>query len=136
MNPAFHISLPCKDLDKTIQYYTEEIGLNIGRSTNKWVDFNLYGTQLTFVSVNEFKFNYPFYSLEDNQLPSFHFGVILSNDDWDNMYDKINKWSADTIIKTTFFEDQNGEQNSFFIEDPDGYHIEFKTFSEKGEMFM
>lgn len=136
MELNFHISLPCKDLNKTIQYYTEELGLEVGRSTSRWVDFNLHGTQLTFVAVEEFTFQYPFYALEDNQLPSFHFGIILSNEDWENVYDRINRWSTDTIIKTTFFEDQSGEQSSFFVQDPNNYYIEFKTFKERGEIFM
>lgn len=136
MNVNFHLSLPCNDLNKTIQYYTEELGFNMGRSTSKWIDFNLYGTQLTFVSVKEFKFQYPFYNLDNNQLPSFHFGVILSSEEWEEVFDRINRWSIDTVIKTTFFEDQNGEQHSFFIQDPNGYYIEFKTFKERGEIFM
>ncbi|CAL2095651.1 Bleomycin resistance protein [Tenacibaculum sp. 190130A14a] len=136
MELNFHISLPCKDLNETLQYYTEELGLEIGRSTSKWVDFNLYGTQLTFVKVEEYTFQYPFYVLEDNQLPTFHFGIILNYENWESIYDRINRWSTDTIIKTTFFEDQNGEQSSFFVQDPNNYHIEFKTFKEKGEIFM
>ncbi|TCI93701.1 VOC family protein [Tenacibaculum sp. M341] len=136
MSTKFHISLPCKDLNKTIKFYTEELGLEIGRKTNNWADINLFSHQITFVTSDKFDFQYPMYSLEKDQLPSFHFGVILENDEWEKTYDRINKWSFDTIIKKTFFEDKKGEQSSFFIKDPNNYFLEFKTFKKRNEIFM
>ena len=38
--------------------------------------------------------------------------------------------------KKTFFEDKNGEQNTFIVQDPNGYYIEFKTFRRKEKMFI
>ncbi len=136
MHSNFHVSLPCKDINKTIQFYTQELGIEIGRNNSEWVDFNLYGCQLTFVVAEDFKFQYPFYVLDNEKLPSFHFGVILESEEWEDLHDKINRWSTDTIVKKTFFEDKNGEQSSFFVIDPNGYHIEFKTFKEHDEIFM
>ncbi|SNR15788.1 VOC family protein [Tenacibaculum jejuense] len=136
MNSNFHISLPCKNLKETIKFYTQDLGIEEGRSNREWVDFNLYGCQLTFVSVDNFNFEYPHYQLENEKLPSFHFGVILDSDEWEMLHDKINRWSMDTIVKKTFFEDKNGEQNSFFVQDPNGYFIEFKTFKEPDEIFI
>lgn len=136
MDKTFHISLPCNNLEETISYYKNELGLTIGRNTANWADINLFGNQLTFVIVKEFKFDFPIYFLEKESLPSFHFGVVLNNDEWDDVYDKINKWSTETVIKRVFFKDKNGEQNSFFVKDPNGYYIEFKTFKEHDEIFM
>lgn len=136
MKGIFHMSLPCKDLQKTITYYKEELGLKVGRSKTNWVDINLFGSQLTFVEVDNFTFDYPFYALEQESLPSFHFGVVLENDEWEEVYDKINRWSTETIIKKTFFKDKNGEQSSFFVKDPNDYYIEFKTFTKHDEIFM
>ena len=42
----------------------------------------------------------------------------------------------DTVVKKTFFEDKNGEQNTFLVQDPNGYYIEFKTFRRKDEIFI
>lgn len=136
MKGTFHISLPCKNLEDTISYYKDDLGLPIGRSTSSWVDVNLFSNQLTFVTVEEFKFEYPMYLLDKEELPSFHFGVVLSNDEWDNVYDRINRWFIDTIIKRTFFKAKNDEHNSFFVKDPNGYYLEFKTFKQHDEIFM
>ncbi|CAM1369569.1 VOC family protein [Tenacibaculum xiamenense] len=136
MNALFHMSLPCKDLDNTLKFYTYELGFDKGRKTDKWVDINLFGNQLTFVLIDNYNFQFPFYILEKERLPSFHFGVILENDHWDYVYDQVIKWSEDTIVKTTFFEDKHGEQSSFFVKDPNDYYIEFKTFKEHNDLFI
>ncbi len=137
MNSCFHMSLPCKNIQETIHYYSEQLDVEVGRKTDSWVDINLFGHQLTFVLIEEFDFNFPFYSLDDEELPSFHFGVVLSNDEWEEMYDRITgQWTFDAVIKKTFFEDKNGEQNTFIVQDPNGYYIEFKTFTRHDEIFM
>ncbi|CAM1344286.1 VOC family protein [Tenacibaculum amylolyticum] len=136
MHSCFHISLPSKNLEETIRYYKEDLGLEIGRTTEDWADVNLFGNQITFVTTMSYEFQYPFYSLENNEIPTFHFGVVLEQEEWEDMYDRINRWSIDTIIKTTFFEDKNGEQNSFFVQDPNNYFIEFKTFKRENEIFI
>ncbi|WP_299103951.1 VOC family protein [uncultured Tenacibaculum sp.] len=136
MKGTFHISLPCINLEDTVSYYKNDLGLTIGRSSSNWVDVNLFGSQLTFVTIEEFKFECPMYLLDKEELPSFHFGVVLNNDEWDDVYDRINRWSIDTIIKRTFFKDKSGEHNSFFVKDPNGYYLEFKTFKLHDEIFM
>ncbi len=136
MNATFHISLPCKNIEATKKFYTEELGFSIGRSTSNWLDVNLFENQLTFVLADSFDFKYLYYSLEKEAIPSFHFGVVLENEEWDNMYNRINPWSTDDIVKRTFFEDKQGEQSSFFVKDPNDYFIEFKTFKKYNEIFM
>ncbi|WP_442265816.1 VOC family protein [Tenacibaculum sp. ZS6-P6] len=137
MSASFHISLPCKNIEETINYYRDQLDLKIGRKTNNWVDINLFGHQVTFVLSEKFDFQFPFYSLDNEKLPSFHFGVVLDHDAWENIYEILNRqWSFDTIIKKTFFEDKNGEQNTFIVQDPNGYYIEFKTFKKSNEIFM
>lgn len=136
MKASFHISLPTRSIENTKEFYTRDLGFEVGRSSDGWLDLNLFDNQITFVLVDDFLFKYPDYTLDNEKLPSFHFGVVLDNDTWDKMYDTINKWSLDTIIKKTFFEDKNGEQNSFFVKDPNGYYIEFKTFKVHDEIFM
>ena len=136
MESTFHISLPCKNIEETIKFYEENLNLEIGRKTNKWVDINLFGNQITFVLTENYDFKFPMYSLDDIKIPSFHFGVIfLENNEWDKMHDMINNWSTETIIRKTFFGGKNGEHYSFFVKDPNGYVLEFKTFADYDNMF-
>lgn len=136
MKATFHISLPCKNIEKTIEFYKENLNLEIGRKTNKWVDVNLFGNQITFVLTENYDFKFPMYSLDETKIPSFHFGVIfLEIDDWNKIYSNINNWSSEAVTKKTFFEDKTGEHYSFFVKDPNGYILEFKTFADHDEMF-
>lgn len=136
MDLKFHLSLPSRSIEKTVDFYTNIVGAEIGRKTNNWVDVNLLGNQLTFVLTEKFDFQYPFYALEDQKLPAFHFGLVLNFNVWEEMYAKISKEYKSLIVQKEFFKNKKGEQYSFFIEDPDGYHIEFKTFKRKDEVFL
>ncbi len=136
MNPAFHMSLPCLNIEETVKFYTDELDFTIGRVTEEWVDINMFNNQLTFVLVDTFNFDSPDYQFESHALPTFHFGVILNNDKWEEMYDRVNYWLSDYSVKKTFLKDKHGEHVSFFIKDPNGYTLEFKTFIEDNEMFM
>ena len=77
MDIAFHLSLPCNDMEATKQFYIDDLGLKHGRSSSKWLDVDLFCHQITFVMSENFKMRSPNYVLEDNILPLFHFGVIL-----------------------------------------------------------
>lgn len=136
MNPVFHLSLPCKDIEVTRQFYVDDLGFNHGRSTSKWLDVDLFNHQITFVISEKFDIQSPSYVLEDNILPLFHFGVILDESSWEEMHDRVNHWTLDITPKKTFFRDKNGEHRSFFIKDPNGYTIEFKTFVDDDSIFL
>ncbi|TYP98886.1 hypothetical protein C7447_102204 [Tenacibaculum adriaticum] len=136
MNSAFHLSLPCKNIVTTEKFYSDELGFELGRKTTEWIDVNLCNHQITFVLVDKFKFDYPNYDFDEGNLPSFHFGVILDIDSWEEMYNRINYWSSDIITKKTFLKGKSGEHSSFFIKDPNGYFIEFKSFIKEDNMFL
>ena len=44
--PRFHLAFPVHDLKKARVFYAEILGCEIGRSSDKWIDFNLYGHQI------------------------------------------------------------------------------------------
>ena len=135
MKPAFHISLPCLNIEETIKFYTEELGFEPGRRNTTWVDINLFDNQLTFVLADQFNFEYPSYSFEKDILPSFHFGVVIDAKTWEEMLQKVNRNSSEEIMQKTFLKDKNGEHVSFFIKDPNGYTLEFKCFLKEDQMF-
>ncbi|CAM1368611.1 Glyoxalase/bleomycin resistance protein/dioxygenase superfamily protein [Tenacibaculum sediminilitoris] len=136
MNPTFHMSLPCLNIEDTIKFYTDELGFHVGRVTKEWADINIFNNQLTFVLVDQFKFDFPDYELDKHALPTFHFGVIINSDAWEEMYNRVNYWLSDHSVKKTFLKDKHGEHVSFFIKDPNGYTLEFKTFIKEEDMFM
>ena len=50
----FHIAVPVHDLEKAREFYGKVLGCSEGRSSNHWIDFNLYGHQ--FVAHFDSKF--------------------------------------------------------------------------------
>ena len=135
MESSFHMSLPCLSVEDTKNFYTNNIGASIGRTSENWLDINLSNHQLTFIQAEKFNFNSPNYVFEGKLLPSFHFGVIIDVEKWGELYAKLNHLNLKVVTQTTFLKDKIGEHLSFFIKDPNDYMLEFKSFKDSKEIF-
>ncbi len=135
MPSRFHMSLPCTSVLKTKEFYTEVIGARIGRNSSRWIDVDLFGNQITFTRCGEFKFDFKSYKFEETVLPAFHFGVIIDRSTWDSLYNRLNESEYDMTREATFLKDKKGEHTSFFIRDPNGHTLEFKTFKIPKDIF-
>lgn len=134
-NHTFHLSLPCKDIDKTKEFYIGVLGGKLGRNTDKWIDINLYGNQLTFTKSGDYEFKFKDYRLGNEVIPSFHFGVVIDLNLWGKLYSCLFQKETDVTPKVLHFEKKIGEHLSFFIQDPNGFKIEFKSFRNPDEIF-
>ena len=97
--PRFHLAFPVMDLQSTKVFYTKVLGCNLGRESNKWIDFNLYGHQIVAhfspdecVKTNANK-------VDGDLIPSRHFGVILSWERWKILCEKMK--TQNTIYDST-----------------------------------
>ena len=135
MKAQFHLALPCEDISKTRDFYVYTLGAKQGRNTDSWIDINLYGHQLTFTKAGSFHFDFKNYRLGGKVLPSFHFGVIIDLEHWGKLYSRLFSMDQEVTTETTYFPDKTGEHLSFFIKDPNGYMIEFKSFKRPEEIF-
>jgi hypothetical protein len=129
------MSLPCLSVKETKNFYINSIGATSGRHTQNWVDINLFGHQLTFIKAEKFNFNSPNYVFEGKILPSFHFGIIVDEKTWNDIYAKLIKLDLEIVEKTTFLSNKAGEHTSFFIKDPNDYMLEFKCFKDSKNIF-
>lgn len=137
MKHLFHLSLPCNNLEETKKFYVEIVGVNLGRHANNWLDVDLFGHQVTFTQAGKFDFTNPSYALEGKVLSSFHFGIILDINTWEKIYARLNNQNLEaTITQTTFLKNKTGEHCSFFIKDPNGYILEFKSFKNDTDIFL
>lgn len=136
MRTSFHVSLPCKSIKSTKSFYINNIGATLGRNTQGWADINLFGNQLTFIKVKKFNFNNPNYVFEGKILPSFHFGIVLEENVWEEIYSKLRNKKLNLVEENKFLKDKSGEHNSFFIKDPNDYMLEFKCFKNPENIFM
>lgn len=135
METSFHISLPCLNVEDTKNFYINYIGASVGRTSENWIDINLFGHQLTFIKAEKFNFNSPNYVFEGKLLPSFHLGVIVNESTWNGIYSNLKEHHLDVVNKTTFLQDKLGEHSSFFLKDPNDYMLEFKNFKTTNDIF-
>ncbi|MCL8007030.1 VOC family protein [Gelidibacter japonicus] len=135
MATQFHLALPCVSINKTRLFYKDMLGAEIGRSSVKWADINLFGNQITFTECGPFKFESKSYNFNGDILPSFHFGVILKKEEWDNMLDALKSKNASIVSQVKFLENKTGEHQSFFVKDPNDFTVEFKCFTKSSDIF-
>ena len=134
LNP-FHLAIPVSNLEESVAYYRDTLGLREGRSSNKWADFNFFGHQLVcHVSniINEQITN----PVDGDEVPVPHFGVVLSIEEFEEFLLQINDKNIDFIIKPTIrFKGEIGEQRTMFFRDPSGNAIEIKAFKDMENLF-
>ncbi|WP_027126006.1 VOC family protein [Gelidibacter mesophilus] len=135
MATQFHLALPCVSINKTRIFYKDILGSEIGRSSVKWIDINLFGHQITFTESGPFKFDCNSYSFNGDILPSFHFGVILIKEDWHKVHERLQSKDIAFVSQVKFLENKTGEHQSFFVKDPNGYTVEFKCFTKSDDVF-
>ena len=131
----YHLAIPVSNLEESVIYYRDILGLEEGRSSKKWADFNFFGHQLVcHVSdnINEQVTN----SVDGEEVPVPHFGVVLSIEEFEDFLLKISDKDIDFIIKPTVrFKGEIGEQRTLFFRDPSGNAIEIKAFKDIKNLF-
>lgn len=136
--PPFHLAFPVRDLASTRRFYLEILGCVEGRSAETWVDFDLHGHQLSAhvrAGHDAIAFRNP---VDGEQVPIPHFGVVLPWDDWKALAARLEEHrdEVDFLIEPTIrFESRPGEQGTFFVRDPSGNALEFKSFQDPAKLF-
>ena len=54
--PPFHLAVPVRDIEEARDFYGTKMGFSEGRSTDTWIDFNMFGHQVVTHRVS-FSFN-------------------------------------------------------------------------------
>jgi len=135
MAPLFHFATHVNDLEKAKEFYCGILGCSVGRETDKWIDFNFFGHQ---VSLHAGPQAAQAASGTDGErsVPMPHFGAILSLEDWQILADKLVAAGTDFVIEPTIrFAGKPGEQRTMFFRDPSGNAIEMKGFASRDEIF-
>jgi len=132
----FHLAFPVTNIKKTIKWYTAILECKIGREDKRCVDFNFYGHQISAHLINDAIRLSDTNKVDGKNIPCRHFGIILTKKHWDNLSDKlINKKTNFLIKPNTRFKGEKGEQSTFFIKDPSGNVLEFKSFNNDRMIF-
>ena len=137
MNP-FHLAIPVKDLKVMRAFYKDILGCSEGRSSEHWVDFNLFGHQLVIHQKPDFDVsNLPISNpVDGHDVPVPHFGVVLEWDEWTELADQLKEKKIVFVIEPYIrFEGQVGEQATLFFLDPENNALEFKAFKNIDQLF-
>ena len=129
MSKPFHLALPAGNLDVTKKFYTEILECKTGnKEEGKWVDIDFWGNELT-LHQTDLKLPRERHGVDMGNVPIPHFGVHLDKEVFDRIKSNLRSNNISYIDKPyTRFEGTKFEQNTFFIEDPNGNVLELKTF--------
>ena len=132
----FHIAFPVNDLNASRTFYGEVLGCDEGRSSDQWIDFNLFGHQIVahlkpgYVSENHSN------PVDGHDVPVPHFGVVLSWANWEALAERLKQHNVKFVIEPYVrFEGEVGEQATMFFLDPAGNALEFKAFKDIKQLF-
>jgi len=131
----FHLAFPVRNIEEAKSWYTNILGCSVGRESERWIDFNFFGHQIS-AHLSE-KLDLITHNKVDNQrVPSRHFGIILTPSDWSTLAKRLTDLGAEFIIKPyTRFKGKKGEQSTLFIKDPSKNCLEFKSFKSDEMIF-
>lgn len=131
----FHIAFPVHDLDAARRFYGGLLGCPEGRSSDQWIDFDLYGHQI--VAHHTPQQPRPAHNRVDgHEVPVPHFGVVLEWDAFHVLAERVRRAGVRFVIEPYIrFEGQPGEQITMFFQDPSGNALEFKSFRDFGQLF-
>jgi len=133
--PTFHYAFKVRDIESTRQFYENILGCKPGRSTDKWIDFEFFGHQ---ISAHVRQVSEPDYNsvVDGDNVPVPHFGCILDESQFDTVAERLIKHKVQFIIEPrTRFEGEVGEQKTLFIKDPSGNALEFKSYKNPQDVF-
>jgi extradiol dioxygenase family protein len=136
MNTPFHLAFPVKNLEETKSFYGDLLGCEMGRSADRWVDFDFFGHQLSAHLRPEALGNEPVNEVDGKKVPVRHFGAILEWNQWHQLAEKLKAEGISFIIEPYIrFQGQVGEQATMFFLDPSGNALEFKSFKDPSQVF-
>jgi uncharacterized protein len=135
MKNLFHLAFPVHDLVAAREFYGGVLECEEGRSSESWIDFNLYGHQIVthlakgagVAATN---------AVDADHVPIPHFGIVLPMNEWRELADKLTKKGVEFVIEPKIrFAGEIGEQATMFFMDPSGNALEFKGFSDFSKIF-
>lgn len=132
----FHLAVPVHHLQTAREFYRDILECEEGRSSDKWVDFNLFGHQFVIHETGEKVREVQHNAVDGHAVPVPHFGVVLEWDTFQELSERLKaagvKFAIEPYIR---FKGEPGEQATMFFYDPSGNALEFKSFKDFDQIF-
>ena len=134
--PPFHLAVPVDDLEAARIFYVGHLGCRVGRTSAEWIDFDFWGHQLTVHRVDRGALPVATNRVDGHAVPTRHFGVVLPWPAWRSLGARLEADGLAFLIPPTIrFAGEVGEQGTFFLADPAGNALEFKSFADPARLF-
>lgn len=120
---VFHLAIPCADLDTTVDFYGEKLGLTIARRYEDRVTINFFGDQVVCHLCPEKIDKTP-------EMYPRHFGITFTDKSkFDHLLNRAKECQL-TFFKDLFsrFKGKQEEHLTFFLKDPSNNLLEFKYY--------
>jgi len=133
----FHLAFPVHDLAAARRFYGGTLGCAEGRSSDSWIDFDLYGHQIVaHLDAGRAAADVTSNPVDGHDVPVPHFGVVLGWEEWHALADRLAEAGTSFGIAPHIrFVGQPGEQATMFFRDPSGNALEFKAFRDPAKLF-
>ncbi len=134
--PPFHLAFPVHDLDAAREFYGTLLGCPVGRSSDRWIDFDLRGHQVVAHLAPESAPRRASNEVDGENVPVPHFGLVLAMNDWEKLAERLVEAGVDFVVPPAVrFAGQPGEQATMFLLDPSGNALEFKAMANPANLF-
>lgn len=133
--PRFHLAVPVDDLDAARAFYGDLLGLEQGRESDTWIDWNFQGHQLVthMAPARTEAIHNP---VDGHDVPVPHFGLILTIEKFQELAERMRAAGTAFVIEPYVrFQGEPGEQWTMFLLDPAGNAMEFKAFADDSQVF-
>jgi extradiol dioxygenase family protein len=132
----FHVAVPVDDLAAAREFYGGVLGCAEGRSSDTWVDFDLYGHQWVCHRVDA-RTSQTHNAVDQHAVPVPHYGLVLDWPEWEALAGRLRRAGVKFLIEPTIrFAGQPGEQATMFLLDPAGNALEFKAMRDATKLFV
>lgn len=136
MPRPFHLAFPVHDLAAARAFYGGTLGCAEGRSSDQWIDFDLFGHQIVAHLSPQARAADHTNPVDGHDVPVPHFGVVLEMADWERLAERVEAAGvAFGIAPHVRFKGKVGEQATMFFRDPSGNALEFKAFGDDSQIF-
>lgn len=137
MITPFHVAVQVRDIPEARDFYGRKLGLREGRSSEHWIDFDMFGHQYV-VHLNpalgsDGRVAQIHNPVDGHGVPVPHCGVVMTFPEWEAFAARVSAVIDGFVIEPYIrFKGQPGEQGTMFFLDPSGNALEFKAFREIG----
>ena len=132
----FHIAFPVSDLAAARDFYGSVLGCPEGRSSDHWIDFDLFGHQIVAHHKPGGGAAPHHNAVDGDDVPVPHFGVVLPMETWEALAARLKSAGVAFVIEPHIrFPGHVGEQATMFFLDPSGNALEFKAFADPSQLF-